>query len=535
MFYRYIISLSRYFPNLGIKSAAVEKYWVESSDAEKYVSFSILVALLVGIIAGLIGLVLLGNEPMMFAVIFLAIFGLVFFFLLKLPEMAEHARMELVEAELPLLLRTLAMLLEMRVPFAQALKTSAKHGEVGKMFAKAVAEYEQGVGMPKALAKLAEGSRSGNVKKAVAQVISAYEHGANWEEVRRIADDMISMQRYRMRDFVSKSSFFGLLFTITTAIAPTLFLIFAIAGKVALGFEISTLMFLMVFLFGFPAIGCVLLLISRSQIPPSIFRNEIGWRQRVLFFMLTAAVALIMFSGLQAFEKLVAVVAVGLAAGAVAWDEWKESVRLEQIEVDLPNILLSVSGLPKNYGLENIFERMVSAGSSFSAEAEKTLLQLKANVSVEKVLVDLWKRNNSFMLRRMGELMLNAHTAGANISEKMHEMAEDLLRFTELKRERENAVSVQKYTLLLGSLVVPLILSVSLRLVEQISTTLGETTSDVAIAAPGAIATYIAIYSALSALYIADSENRDSRAVPYFLAMVVAGWISIYIISGQFA
>lgn len=529
---REVFSFARNFPDLGIRSASLRKYWkYKGAGAGQYATMALLISFLAGLAAAAI---LMGFGALFSGGGFFAIFALAFFILARLPESAEKARLARMETQLPLFLRTFGMLLDMKIPFGQALAMAARHGEAGEEFSAAVAESESGIGLSKALAKVAERNESAEVKKAVAQLISAYEHGARGEEVRRIADDLISMQRYRLRDFVSKSSFFGLLFVIFSAIVPALFLVFATAGKFALGFEISAGQFAAVFLLVFPLASGAMLLVSRAQMPPSAFGS--GKRGNYLVFLAFAAlVALVMASGLGAAEKFGASAVLGIGFAALLWDEQKETGRLEKIEEALPNSLLGVSGLPKNYGLEKVFERMASAGDAFSPEAEKTLRQLRTNVSADKALLGLWQRNDSFMLRRLGELMLDAQNSGANVSEKMHEMAEDLLRFAELRRERENALSMQKYTLLLGALVVPLILSVSLGVVSQMASFLEGANAEVLGVAAGTITAYMVIYSALSAFYIADSEAKQSRAGFYFLGMALLGWTSIYIISTQFA
>lgn len=446
----------------------------------------------------------------------------------------KRRRAGVLEAEMPLLLRTLGMLLDMKVPFAQALRASSRHGEAGKEFSNICDEIEEGVGVPKALAKFAEKTESEVVKRSVVQIITAYEHGARGEEIMRIADDLISLQKYKMRDFVSRSSLYGLLQVVFGAVVPTFFLVFATAGKFALEMEIQEWEFMLVFLLVLPAVNLAIILFSRSQMPPDMFRTREGGIMNASALLPAAVAALIVLLDTGIFEKIAALALMAGIWAAFYFREYTEESRLEKIEEALPNALLAVSGLPKNYGIEKIFGKMAEGREVVAVEAAKTLRQLKANVSVENALLDLWKRNGSFMLRRASELMLNAHVAGANVSEKMHEMAEDLLKFAELKRERENALSMQKYTLLLGAVIVPLILASSLGLVKQISSFFDNGESGVLEIAPNAIASYVVIYSALSAFHIAQGEGRKSRTMAYFAAMALVGLAELYIFSQQF-
>lgn len=521
MFSKKILAYSHFFPDFGLRSASVEKYLHEAQG--RYLSFSFIISFFSALI---ITMFLLGGNILLFPVLF----PILFFFFLKMPESEEKQRINILEAEMPLVLRSFGMLLDMNVPFVRALKVAAKYGEAGEEFAKIVGEIEKGASVPKALAKFAENINSAVVKKSVIQLISAYEHGSHGKEVSQIADDLISLQRYRTRDFISKSSFFGLLFVIFAAVIPTFFLVFASTGKFALDIEITKEQFLLVFLILFPVINAVILFVSYTQMPPSVFRSAGKKSSALIFVFLACVLALVMFIEIGLIEKFCALVLVILISLFLFRKEYESEVRTEKIEDTLPNALLAVSGLPKSYTIEKIFERMSDAKDIIGEESGKTLRQLRAKITPENALIDLWKQSHSFMLRRMGELMLNAHTSGANISEKMHEMAEDLLKFSELKRERENALAMQKYTLILGAFIVPLILSASLSLITKISLSLWEkTNNEVLQIAPNTISAYIIIYAALSALYISHSEERNSSMVSYFAILSIVGlFISLF-------
>lgn len=438
------------------------------------------------------------------------------------------------EAELPLTLRTLGMLLEMGVPFGQALSISMGEGEAsGLLFSEAIAEIRQGAGVPKALARLAERSNSKVIKKAAAQMISAYEHGGGGREMMQIADDLLSLQRYRMRDFASKSALFGLLFVISATVVPTFFLVFSTAGGFALGIEISAVLFLACFLLVFPAVNLAILMAAESQMPPAAFERKGVSDFPLAFFCFAFLLGLIMALETDLVLRAGALVAACAGSGWFFLNSYREEGRLEKIESAVPDALLGASGLPKSYGIERIFRRMSEAGNALSPEAGKTASQLEAGLGVEKALEDLWARNGSPVLRRMSRLMLNAQLAGANVSEKMHEMAGDLLRFAEIRRERENALSMQKYTLLMGAAVVPVILSVSLSLGSQVAGLVGQQAGEAAGVAPGAISGYVILYSAVSAFYVSRAEGRGSALYIYFAGMALAGLAGIYIISSQ--
>ncbi|MDD5337710.1 MAG: type II secretion system F family protein, partial [Candidatus ainarchaeum sp.] len=300
-----------------------------------------------------------------------------------------------------------------------------------------------------------------------------------------------------------------------------------------MGFEMGATEFALAMVIGFPVLGALVLAMAKTQMPPNIFsmktNDAMAWAVVVFALALAAVVALPLGSLAKAVLMLLAAGCIAAAIrGRIAWDR-----RVEMMEEGLPDSLLRVSGLPKGYRMEKIFEIMAGAGDAFSEEAGKTLRQLRANVSPEKALNELWERNGSFMLRRMCDIMLKAHVSGAGISERMHEMAEDLLTLSELRRERENALAMQKYTLMLGALLVPVILTVSMGVLSDIGDMLGTANAQLLAIAPKAIAVYVVFYSALTSFYIADGEGKASRMVLYFGAMAGAGLMGIYILSGQ--
>ncbi|MGB9719252.1 MAG: type II secretion system F family protein, partial [Candidatus Anstonellales archaeon] len=167
-----LFDLAEKFPALNVKAENVKKalrtlgYEI---DAGKFVSLGIATGLLFFILGFLLG-------SFIFGVIFFA-FGYVY--VLYYPQMKVAKKVADIEAEMPLSLRTFGMLLNMNVPFVKALKVIAEgKSPFGEELEKAVKEIERGASVPKALGSIAERIDSIAVKRAIAQVISAYEQGA---------------------------------------------------------------------------------------------------------------------------------------------------------------------------------------------------------------------------------------------------------------------------------------------------------------------------------------------------------------------
>ena len=532
-----LFSIAGNFPDFGIRSQESGKYCQTLGvDGGRYSGFSISVALILAIVAG----IAMMPETAIALAAALLVFSFSFFLLLRLPENEFGSREMRMEAGMPAVLRTLGMLLQMNVPFVQALKiASHENGNWAAIaFSDALKDVEGGAGLSRALANLAKRSKSPSLKKAITQIISAYSHGGGADGIMRIADDLVSLQKYKIRDFASRSALFGLLFVVSATVVPTFFLVIASVGEFALGVNISREAFIIAFLLVFPAVDLAILSLSKMQMPPGPFGKPVGvgldGNSPLLFFCFAAFAAL---AAAFAPGAEIGVAMLSCAGAAGLWlflGKYNDDKRLEKIEAELPDSLLASSGLPKSRGLDSVFAHLSNLENTFSKEAEKTAKQLNAGLGIEKALDDLWRRNDSQMLKRVSTLMLNANLAGANISEKMHEMAEDLMMFAELRREKENALSMQKYTLFLGALIVPAILSVSLNLAAQISSFIGQGNQGVLDAAPGTINGYIILYSAVSAYYVSSCEERRSSMFAYFLLMAALGLAGFYIVSLQF-
>jgi len=158
---------------------------------------------------------------------------LVFLLLLMLPRLAFNKKKAEVEAELPLFLRTLSMLLELKIPFHTALETlSRERFAISRELGSAVKEIRRGATVEAALASLAKEFDSLEIKRAVSQVLSAYESGGGAESIKKISDDMFFLQQHRMKEFSSKQAMFSLLFIAASTILPSVYLIFSVLGKV---------------------------------------------------------------------------------------------------------------------------------------------------------------------------------------------------------------------------------------------------------------------------------------------------------------
>jgi hypothetical protein len=120
-------------------------------------------------------------------------------------------------------------------------------------------------------------------------------------------------------------------------------------------------------------------------------------------------------------------------------------------------------------------------------------------------------------------------SAGHDISRYLALIAEDILSALEMRRERESLLSMQKYTLIFGALLIPFIIGSTLALSSEIATLNGAPSP----AGIGSTAiSYLAIYAFLSAAFISYSEGRPSSFMKYFALLSLASMALFYIFSG---
>ncbi|VVC01720.1 Type II secretion system (T2SS), protein F [uncultured archaeon] len=532
MILKAIVNHINAFPEVELQSSMVKplrKLYPDASE-ERYVGAAIIIAFMVGIlsfaIAALLGIAL--EQAAMAAFVLLLI---VLLALLALPSFELRKRTTIIEAEMPFVLRTIGMLRNMGIPFLKCLAMAAEEdSETAVELRKIVHDVGGGITVDRAFSKFATMFSSYPIKRSISQIISAYELGSSGVEMRRIGDELLAVQQHQMRESASRSAIFGMLFIMTSAILPTFFLVYVLLGNFGVGNGLPRETIALALLLVFPAISVLLLVVSKASVPYSPLMP----RTNVLDISVLLPAAL--FVGSFLIEDQTIRIA-GLAVGAVAmlwfvYSNYRKEKRSEEIEQYLPDALFSVSALPKSAKMEKIFDVMAAGNyGALSEEAEKAKRQLNMNIKADIVLEDLWKRNDSPALKKVCTMLTHAYNT--NSLNQLHFIAEDLLKNFEIKRERANLMSMQKYTILFGGFIIPMILKISISLIANLAGFL----SNGADATPmigyiiSLIPAYLIVYSLVSSFYIADIEGRKSRATIYFLLLVIVSLAVFNLIS----
>ncbi len=386
----------------------------------------------------------------------------------------------------------------------------------------AVKAMDDGSGFHRALSHLAAYD-SLAVKRAVSQITCAYDTGAGGNEMMRIGDELLSMEQHRLKEYSAKSSMFGLLFVVFCAIAPTFYLIYAVAGPLAFesgGVDREQMMLVMLVIF--PLISILILMLSKSSMPRSALGRKMGMDARML------APGALLVAGFLIFPAYpLPILVAGIAAGAfIAYGSFEKERRLEQVDTSLPDALLSVGGMPGSSGADRIFRLIEEGGfGALSIEAGKTRRQLALNVRVDSALHDFAARNPTALVCRATMMMGQMIETGS--LGRLGALAEDMIRGAQTERERSQLFSMQKYTLIFGALLIPLVFRMALGLSATIGEISGAPDTGVALLIPP----YLAIYAATASLAISDAQGSRSALALYSVGLLAISLGAFHFIS----
>lgn len=515
MIVQQLTSLSRFFPPLTIvRAGSAERYLRklgEPVEPGRYLTMAIVLGV---IMAGATGapLLLAAGIPWPALVILWA--GLTLL-VLQLPRMEFRTRQAQIERELPFWLRDLGMWIEMGMPFEKALEQSSRRpGAWSGQVRIVLAQIRQGMAFQKAMLQRAQEMESAPLKRAIAQILSVYAEGTAGREIRRLGEELLNARLHRLRDYAGQSALIGLVFIVVSAILPTFFLV--MVGLSGSGWDLGwdARWVVPVMLGVFPLLMVLVLLIARALAPDPA--STAGQRTYAPFLVaLPLLLAASQLSGLMLYGILAATLAI---IGVLLYPQYRKERRLEEVEMQLPDALLSVSGLPPSTSLERVLDT-ISAGEygALSQEARISLRQLHARLKPSLVMEDYLKRNPGMFIERAMALLEQA--LASNRLERLSEVAEDMFRWLDIQRQRQGLLSVQKYTLLAGAVLLPLILKTATGSLGILSGGSGPALAAVASVLPP----YLIVYALVTAYYVADIEGKPSQALLYFGGMSIAG------------
>jgi len=515
--------VARAFPAVNVKVDRLQRAFYNLGvdvDARRWFALALFAGLTAGIVAGAL------FGPYGGVVVGSAVMALLYLY----PILEDRARQARIEAEMPIFLRDLGSLLNMDIPFVVALKILARReGVLARELAKVLREVEKGVAVPKALAAIGERVESNDVKRAIAQIMVAYEQGGGGEGLRRLAADLLNVQKFKLSEYASKSSLLGLAFIVFSVIGPTLYLVVAMLTPLLFGEEVDVEQVGVLILALPPLLSLGVVMAMKGLMPSTALRERVGVEVRLLALALLAGA--VWLTGLGVGEKLLAFLALSLLL--FLWEVghyWRERA-LEEVEQELPNVLLAIAALPRGAKVEKILESAARTGRGLLREEfGKALRQVESGLSLSKVVEGLKESIPTEGFRRVADVLLYSLQSGHSVSERMAELAEDLFLFLEMKRKRAELMGMQKYTLMAGLLLMALVLAMAVSLVEDMAQ-LSHKAYNLESLKERYLPAYLIINAALVADFAAYVDGRRSRAYLYF-ALLSPLALGIFLLKG---
>ena len=277
-------SLDRFLSQSSLEKLGknLERAGARRTSAREWASASLFVALLAAALAAFVSLAASSEILVALAAAFF-VFALVFAAAFNYPRVAAAKRAEEIERDLAVALRAVSLELAAGASFESVLRRETRAAargaaraaagggsELSKEFSRVLREAERS-GLGAALSAAGERSASPLVKRAFAQLRFACEHGAKGEAgaapLRKLADELVSVQKTRAREFAAKQAFFGLLFVSVACVAPALFAAYVIVGSAFLELSFGAAEVLLAFCVLFPLIDAAILAYLRWKTP----------------------------------------------------------------------------------------------------------------------------------------------------------------------------------------------------------------------------------------------------------------------------
>ncbi|MCX8195297.1 MAG: type II secretion system F family protein [Candidatus Micrarchaeota archaeon] len=475
--------------------------------------------------------------------LFLLTFALILSSLILLPSACARAFTKEAEAELPFVLRELAIYLDIGLPFEKAIyKIACGSYLLSPTFMRAYKEIKAGATVQAALGSISLQSNSMQIKRSALLLASIYETGTGTESLKRMAEELSAQQISNMRAQGGRLSLLAILFVASSALLPSFFSVFAALSPMFLESSMTLLQVQLAFLLVFPALNA-LSLSAFFLFLPSFRRGTIGGTRILSEFLERkgfpyganglAALALFMsflpaifFLYLGSLPLFFLSICIGPAA-------YMSATYLAQREVDeaesrLPDALYSAAAVHRLLSAEKMLSFLAKGGyGRLSASFDIALRRQKAGETFARSMQAAAENCPSQLTKRAFDLLVVAYETGAAMHAALRETAQDVASFFGLVRERAAILSIQRYTILAASsILVPFIIGTVVSMVPLVSSAVSSPTSNgvfgTAQAQPDLAALcqiYLLVNAAISSLFLALSQSSPTRAAIYFSAI----------------
>jgi len=381
--------------------------------------------------------------------------------LLAYPFLLKKEREERIVAELPLFLIDLGALLNIGVPLLESLRIAAQpHQEVKEIVENILKRVEKNESLGSILLSFIQRYQHPVIKRAFTQLIAAIEAGSG-QELKKLGIELLKQQVHLIKEFGGKLSVITQFFISFNVILPV-FVVLLVTAVPMINNQPPSLELLNQLMFiVFPLLGIAFLLLAYVMIPHTAFsRPKIDWE-----ILLIGIIGVMIIYGLGLDILSVAGIAIGLFLVGLIW-EWKKGRdESELLEKEVPEILLMLSAFPR-FDLQEFFQYLKESNlKAIKKVADRVLNILSTNQNPDEVFRYLKSLKGTLFSRFVAILEFSYHT-GSSVVEKLAEWAEALYQYLTAKKDIEALFTIQKYTLIIGALLVPTILGAMVKIFQ---------------------------------------------------------------------
>ncbi|MDD5317394.1 MAG: type II secretion system F family protein [Candidatus ainarchaeum sp.] len=461
-----------------------------------------------------------------------------------------------LEAGLPHGLRLLASELEVGIPFEEALGSAARGSSVfsGEM-ARVCREARAGSGIHDALLRASARTGSLQAKRAYAALARCYSGEDGPSSLKSLATEYSRLGRARLKEHASRASMLGIAFISASCVLPSLFLAFAVLGSSFMGEIVSPETLWLSFGALLPAVLLAIILLAWLSAPAAQSSGGPGFlsrgeRERVRAFVSSKGIRLSGASLLLAFpacaaSALAAFAALGpspllaaLAGASILLSPLAlyallahfSGGRARRAERFLPDALLHASSLAGCASFEEAVASISRGGyGPLGEEFAAASRRMQAGEAFPAAMEGVGARLGSEAVCRACGLLSRAYETGADLGEAMREAADDAVELFSSGREKAALLATQRYTLLAGAALVPVILGLVCGAVTGISASFEEAGGSPFDSGAGqglvseglrASTLYLAMFAVASSLFLGVQEGEPKKAAAYAFAFL---------------
>lgn len=207
-------------------------------------------------------------------------------------------------------------------------------------------------------------------------------------------------------------------------------------------------------------------------------------------------------------------------------DEYRKEKKKKEIEKYLVDALYQASALSSFMPFEEIIKTLANSNYGIlSNEFKITYNEIINGESVESALSRMTGRSESKLLEQAFNILIVGYKSGADISDTLREVAENLSRNFDMHHERVASLTIERFTLIAAVVfIVPLILGALISLISGLSTNAGILDFSNSKIAFDDIKVgnylYLGINTLICSFFIAFQENKKEKTFIYLFVLL---------------